>query len=190
MLILNKDLDYYETKISSFIWEFKIEDNILYNLDLIFDLIEKHNNSSKKYCKPISILAVSVIEALMVDLVWRLNSSTNHFPDKRFVLMNKQKIKQSLKKQINKKSGKRLRNFGFLDLIDFFDDFKLLGNKKDNYDFLRSVSKFRNRLHIKNYYNNFEKDESKVFTEPRTQRILDSIVKIVDYFETNYSRPW
>lgn len=75
-------------------------------------------------------------------------------------------------------------------LFTLFEDFKLIGNKKEDYEFLRRIAHFRNRVHIKNYFDNFEKDESRVFTELRTQKILNSIIKIIGYFGDNYSRPW
>jgi len=49
---------------------------------------------------------------------------------------------------------------------------------------------FRNRIHIKNYFNNFEKDESNTFSESRVQKTIKAMVWFFGYFQTYYPRPW
>jgi hypothetical protein len=195
MLTINQTQEDLIKKMNSFIWEFKIGDNIEYNLDIIFNLI-KNDNNIFNYKKPISILCISVIEAIFVDLLHRLDMGTNHFPKK--LTKNKSEIKKELDKekrvyQISfldeTYQGKKLRNFGYKDLINFLKKFSILGSTDEVYTILQKMGHFRNRVHIKNYFNNFEKDESVVFSEKRTQKIINCMVWIFNYFEENYSRP-
>ena len=53
-----------------------------------------------------------------------------------------------------------------------------------------SLSRFRNRVHILNYFGNFEKDETRVFSTYRTQETLDVMIWMIKYFNKNYARPW
>lgn len=79
----------------TFNWTYKIGDNIRYNLDLLFYLIDDHNKANdvtgyllgeneksidKSYTKPIAVISVSVIEAVLVDFLERLDQATNEFP--------------------------------------------------------------------------------------------------------------
>lgn len=183
--------------LSSFIWEFKIGDNIIYNLDIVFSLIKSYNDNENNYKKPISILCVSVIEAILVDFLERLDSATNHFPSN--LASQKVKIKERLSKEKIKYNvtfldevyqSNKLRNFGFQELVKFCEEFSLLGNSSDRYTNLKEIGKFRNRVHIKNYFNNFERDESKTFSEIRTQKTIDYMVDIFYFFNYEYSRPY
>jgi len=183
--------------LNSFIWTFKIGDNILYNLDVIFQLVDDHNTlEERNYAKPISILCVSVIEAVLVDFLERLDSATDHFPTK---LDSK---KTDIKKQLEGEKRnfetthegkvykyKRLKNFGYKELIEFYGEFNILGSKPDIYEDLQYLGRFRNRVHIRNYFGNFERNESRTFSEERTQRTIDYMEDIFKYINKNYPRP-
>lgn len=195
MLTIGSTQENLIESIDSFIWEFKIGDNIKYNLNIIYNLIEDYNKNRFNYKKPISILCVSVIEAILVDFLARLDMGTNHFPkklnDARF------EIKSKLSKEKKEFPGifldkvyqyRKLRNFKYKDLIDFFEEFSILGPSIKTYKNLQKIGHFRNRVHINNYFGNFERDESKVFSEKRTQLTIDYMVKMFRYFKENYSR--
>ena len=68
MIEISKTKEQLKQELGSFIWDFKISDNIEYNLDALFNLIED-NNQDRDYKKPISFMAVSVIEAIMIDFL-------------------------------------------------------------------------------------------------------------------------
>ncbi|HEY4519612.1 MAG TPA: hypothetical protein VJH33_01060 [Candidatus Paceibacterota bacterium] len=183
--------------LNSFCWTFKIGDNILYNLDLIFQLVDDHNKlAGRKYAKPISILCVSVIEGALVDFLERLDSATRHFPSK---LDSK---KKDIKKELEGKKNdfeiiykgkvykyKRLKNFGYKELIKFYEDFKILGSRSADYQILQELGRFRNRVHIQNYFRNFEQNESCTFSENRSQRAIDYMESVFKYLSKNYPRP-
>jgi hypothetical protein len=184
--------------VGSFIWTYKIGDNISYNLDILFQLINDHNNAAadRNYGKPISILGVSIIEAVLVDLLERLDRATNHFP----AHLNAQRhdIKAELQGQQKEfittyqgKSykGKRLKNFGYVELIAFCEKFHLLGADANLYTQLQDLGRFRNRVHIRNYFGNFERNESRTFSEKRTQNTLEYMQVVVAYLHEHYERP-
>lgn len=205
MLEISRTKEELKQKMNLFIWDFKIFDNIEYNLDILFDLIEDYNLSCKNldvptrnYKKPISLITISIIEGIMVDFLYRLYLSTNHFPDKLKDQENiiKSKLAQETKKSKYVDSKNReywiqsLKNFNFITMIEFYEELKLLGDIKKNYEFLTKLVHFRNRIHIKNYFNNFEKNESVTFSEIRVQKTLKAMVWFFEYFEKNYPRPW
>ena len=132
----------------------------------------------------------------MVDFISRLHMATNHFPSS--LQSKKAEIKTRLRKETTVRQvifeGKEhqytsLRNFGFKELIKIHEDYLLIGSKKETYDYLRQASHFRNRVHISNYFGNFERDESRVFSETRTQRTIDYMVALIKHFESKYPRP-
>ncbi len=183
-------------KMNNFIWDFKMGDNILYNLEVIYGLINDHSKS-KKYCKPISILAVSIAEAILVDFLYRLYEVTDHFPK------NLKGIEQRIKEELRRETKifevvfedkilkhRRLKNFGYSEIAKIIEKYRLIGPDNEKYEFLEKIGKFRNRIHINNYFGNYEKDESKVFSEIRTQKIIDFMLWLFDCFHLNYSRPW
>lgn len=197
MLILKKH-DELKRSLDIFVWEFKIGDNILYNLGVISNLVDDYNNLIKDYKKPISVLVASIIEAVMVDFIYRLYNSTKHFPQ------NLESIKEDIKLRLSGETikfkyksidGKELfypvlKNFNFASVVDVYREFKLFGDNENIYNRLEDLAHFRNRLHILNYYNNFEKDEKDVFSEARVQRTINIMEWMFTHFEKEYSRPW
>jgi len=184
-------------QVAKFIWEFKIGDNIKYNHQILSCLIEK--NESGLLNKPIAVTAISIIEAVLIDLVARLWDATDHFPE-GINHETKKLIKEELDKKTSKKkrtdsegntlSYRKLRNLSYREVVAFYSEFKLLGSNETLYESLDKMGHFRNRVHIKNYHGNFQRDERLVFTNERTKVVIKIMESIVDYFETNYSRPW
>ncbi len=197
MLKINLSKEQLNEYLNSFIWTFKIGDNIRYNIDVIFKLIDDHNKLGEcKYAKPISILCVSVIEAILVDFLERLDSATRHFPSKldakRTDIKNDLDTKKSDFQTIYKGQiyqYKRLQNFGYKELILFYKKFSILGSSSESYEALQNLGRFRNRVHIRNYFGNFERDEFRTFSESRAQRTIDSMEDIIKYFDKKYTRP-
>ena len=187
-----------EKRMNTFIWTYKIGDNILYNLEVIFQLAGDHNVSIKgqNYAKPISVLCISVIEAILVDFLERLDKATNHFPKK--LAVKRAEIKKELHNQQQNAQTvyegkvykyKRLKNFGFKDLVEFCEKFDILGPHSATYNALQDLGRFRNRVHIRNYFGNFEKDESQTFSEKRTQQAINYMIAVFIYIGKNYPRP-
>jgi len=197
MLKLSSSKEDLQECLNSFIWTFKIGDNVVYNLDVIFQLVDDHNAlKAKSYAKPISILCISVVEATLVDFLERLDSATRHFPSK--LNSKRMAIKEQLAREKNDYQTlyegkvykyKRLKNFGYKELIDFYEKFNLLGSKASVYETLQNLGRFRNRVHIRNYFGNFERNESRAFSEARTQNAIDCMTDIFKYLGENHPRP-
>lgn len=198
MLVIERTKKQLKEDMNSFIWDFKISDNISYNLNVLFELVDDYNNLAKNYKKPISIIAASIVEAIMIDLLYRLFHGTNHFPDSLKCRMDeiKSRIKEETKEtKIVGIDGKIyycsiLKNFNFAPMIGLYKELKLIGDRDSYYDTLLKLAYFRNRVHINNYFNNFEKDEKITFSEKRTQSTLHIMAWFFTYFRMNYSRPW
>jgi len=66
---------------SGFIGEFKTGDNIIYNLSCLRVLYSAQNSASSSesqlFSKPITIKMVSIIEALLHDLFYRITNHTS-----------------------------------------------------------------------------------------------------------------
>lgn len=197
MLRIGASQEQLGKRLGMFVWTFKIGDNILYNLDVIFKLVKDHNRKDgHSYTKPISILCVSVIEAVLVDFLERLDQGTSHFPDKLNAVRVevKNELEKEKKYDLSVFNGqayknKKLRNFGYKELIEFYKKFRLIGLKDSNYQILQRLGHFRNRVHIRNYFENFERDEVRVFSEARTQETINIMEEILRYFSEKYARP-
>lgn len=202
MLTLSKEQ--IKEKLNKFVWGFKVGDNITYNLDILFNLYKLRENLSTKdkdlLNKPIVISLISIIEAIFFDWICLLDGATNHFPKS---LSNKQKeIKTKLKSERQKFKYKipeteeiidcyRIRNYKFSEIIDFIKEFELFGKKDDKiYANLAEANFLRNRIHIFNWFQNFETDELKVFTEKRLNYVETLLEEILEKMVNNYPRPW
>lgn len=184
----------FRVAIDTFIWNFNIGKNIEYNFLILTSLIKDDN---ELYNKPISIISVSIIEAILVDFIERLDVSTRHFPET--LKLEEIKIKDSLAK--HKKDFetvfldevsiyKKLKNFRYQDLVEICREHDLLGTDPTVYKNLQKMGWYRNRVHIKNYLNNFEKTESRTYSHRRTQQTIDYLDRLTNFMSKNYSRPW
>ena len=95
-----------EHDLSVFIWTFKHADNITYNFNILENLYlsKGKSNNSELFNKPITIIIVSIIECILVDLLDRVNTATNHLPhntDKNKMLNLKNDLQSNYKKKIN-----------------------------------------------------------------------------------------
>ena len=189
-------------KVDNFIWNYKVGDNIKHNIEDIIILYEYKNNSSsvrngKIFNKYISIIYVSLIEAMLYDFVVRLSEATTEFP-KDIQYEKKLNIKNYLSKQkVSYKSNNReratllrVRNYSLAQIIKFLQDFELLEKANHNvYLDLNKIAIFRNRIHIYNWYGNFEKDERNLYTDTRLLSVEKYFLYVLNTLESRYSRP-
>ena len=64
----------------TFMWSFKKGDNIVFNLEIIWQLYEakkKAGSSGQLYNKPIMLLYAAVIECVLDDFTWRVRGRVN-----------------------------------------------------------------------------------------------------------------
>ena len=193
------------TMLASFVWDFKVGDNIAHNFKTLYFLYKKKDESSddQKYLlnKPIIVTIVSIIEGIFYDLICRIDLATNHFPD-NIDALKREKIKQRIAREKEwfprkdfltgeDEKYRRIKNYKISELIRIFSEYELLGTGGDViYRHLEEASYLRNRIHIFNWFGNFEIDEDKVFNENRLQKIENLLVEILDIMQEKYQRPF
>lgn len=200
--MLSLDQKEIGVKIDTFNWNFKVGDNIRHNLEEVFYLYKLKNencsNTKEKQFlnKHISITLVGIIEAILYDFVVRLNDATNHFPliidnKKRFDIkkyISEQKVLYEYKK--TKMKMLRVKNYSLSQILKLLHKFELLEPKNSPvYNTLEQATYFRNRIHIYNWFNNFEIDEKYVFTDKRIEILEKLVIYILTTMEAKYSRP-
>jgi len=185
-----------------FIWNFKHGDNIDYNFSVLQSLYNAQQNSPQKGLlrKPITIQIVSIIEAILIDFLVRLDQATTHLPSG--VSPTKiEKIKEEIEKDKKKVSiedpelGKRIlykrRLYQFNHLVKIFEKYELFGPKGDEiYTQLNKFADMRNRVHIENYHGNLEEREQHVFTDERVKELEVVLETLWKKMVTEYKRPW
>ncbi len=160
-----------------FMGDYKISDNVDYNLriiELLYECYKKRNCTDKRLLyKPIIILLVSVIEAILYDFYRKAEKHTREgVPN----------LSDSTFKAIRKEDLKNLNNF-----ISFAENHDLLASDRNYYEgnyyeALDKCRKLRNRIHIQNQKNNFESKERKVFSEERkvqAEKVLEYLVIVM-----------
>jgi hypothetical protein len=192
-------------KMAKFIWSYKVGDNIAHNFQILFFLYQKKDESEDEQKpllnKPIIVTLVSLIEGIFYDFVCRLDGATNHFPE-TIKPKTRDLIKQRIendKQWFSRKDFskgevsryKRIKNYKLSELIAIFSEFELLGEKENTiYKHLEGMSYLRNRIHIFNWFGNFEIDEERVFSEIRLKKSEEVLGEILQVMEEKYARPF
>ncbi|MCK9438786.1 hypothetical protein M0Q39_01765 [Patescibacteria group bacterium] len=189
--------------LSEFIWNFNIGGNIIYNFKILFLLYEAKKNGLEEdamcYNKPITIFLVSIIEAILIDLLIRLDNATNDLPEclaSDDVLKIKSKIGKDKrqKERIDVLTGEAqkyyaMKRYDFKEIIDYCRKFNLLFSENGNiYKYLDNFAWLRNRIHIENYHKNFEPNEEAVFTGDRLEIMEKTINYILSVMANRYGR--
>jgi hypothetical protein len=156
---------------SCFMWNFKLGDNINHNLDvikLLYNYFEGADADRRRLlCKPIILILVSIIEAILHDFHDRIqNTKREHIANVTKAVANYVRGKKidELEKYIA--SAKKHKFFGLEDT--------------NFYDRLQELRKIRNRIHIQNISNPLETDERGAFNEKRkkiAERVLEKTMK-------------
>jgi len=188
-------------KLNSLYWNFEVGDNTNHNLKELFYLykvkIEYSSTTEEKRFlnKHISLCLMSILEVVLYDFIVRLDEATNHFPktiDEN--LRNKIKgyiAKKKIPHDVNPKQS-RVYNYSFNQIVSIFREFNLLDTDVPRnysiYNVLETANKFRNRIHIYNWYNNFETNEEYVFTDKRLAILEKITVEVINTMEQKYQR--
>jgi hypothetical protein len=144
---------------SHFIGNFKDGDNICYNLEVLNKLYEAYylaNEKSPYLRKPITVFIVSILEASLDDLFYKIRGYTREgVPSLDNDIINKVRL--------NKSSYRKFApQIKFSRTHDFFD-----AKDTNFYAVLDELRKLRNRMHIQNNYRATPHSENLVFTEKR-----------------------
>ncbi len=155
----------------NFLAIFKIGDNINHNLiilKLLYDFYKKGNDIQKNLlCKPIIILLVSIIEAILYDFHVRIVNNT------------REGVKNLAESVINYIRGKQLEDLEkYISSAKKHDLFDV--NDTIFYERMDNLRKLRNRIHIQNKKGDFEPDELQAFNEKRkilAEKVLEKTLK-------------
>ena len=179
---------------SNFIGNFKIGDNINYNLRVVALLYKYFNQASEHekhlLCKPIILILISIIEAVLHDFHTRIRT---------FTLEGVTSLARDVISYVRGKSIDELGKYiASAKKHDFFDT-----HDTEFYDLLDQLRRLRNRIHIQNTENNFEPNEHDAFTEKRkilAERVLEKILRTmsekhsrnidVSIYVDNFELPW
>lgn len=165
---------------SNFIGEFKLGDNINYNLRTLTLLYQQYsitNLPDKRFLiKPIVIINTSIIEAVLCDFL--------EIKIKTFTIEGVCGISQEI---LNYLRSKKIDKFELYitqsKKHNFFDLNSLVF-----YDKLQDLRKIRNRIHIQNTKKHLPLDEYDVFTEQvkeLSEKVLEKVMKTMN---KKYSR--
>jgi hypothetical protein len=168
-------------KVSScFILNFKLGDNINHNLSvlaLLYDYYNREDEDGKRLlCKPIIILLVSIIEAVLHDFHSRIR------------ILTYEGIANLSYEVIEYIRGKK---------IDELEKYIASARKHDLfgrqdgafYDLLDELWRLRNRIHIQNTKADFEPSEYNAFNEFRKRKAERALELTMKTLATKYPRP-
>ncbi|MFA4942785.1 MAG: hypothetical protein WC564_04075 [Patescibacteria group bacterium] len=149
---------------SNFIYSFKIGDNICYNFEILntlYKYFEEENDRNKLLlCKSITITVISIIEALLIDFYYRINS---------LVREGVPGFDPDMLKVVREDISKDKEFFKFEKIIKNIKEKNLFNKSESFYDALDKLRKLRNRIHIQNQKQFVEPDEALAFNHNRRE---------------------
>lgn len=165
---------------NTFIGKFKIGDNVHYNIKVLKALYSSRNElpeDQKNYLeKPITVILVSICEALIYDFIDR---------SKYFVREGVAGLSEASLDRLRKSNA-----WKFEKKIKLFKELNLLKTSDANiYIFLQNLANLRNRIHIQNEFNNFEADEIIAFNTQRRIEAEKMVELLMSKLSEHYPRP-
>lgn len=164
---------------SNFIGTFKIGDNIHYNLRvlvILYQQFEAGDNETKRLlCKPISVLIISIIEAVLYDFYLRCRMFT------------REGVATLAESALH--YFRTLEKDEFYTAIESAKNHKLFGATEDFYAQLHELRKLRNRVHIQNKKNDLERDDRNAFTIDRKNKSEGALEAVMKILSRDHPRP-
>jgi hypothetical protein len=165
---------------SSFIGNFKLGDNICFNLSILktlYDYRAAGNPVQRRHLqKPIIVMNVSIIEAVLYDL---------HVRVKTFTSEGVANLKAAVIEYIRgKKIDELERYIASAKKHDLFDQ-----GDSGFYEALNDLRKLRNRVHIQNTKKHFEPDDVTAFSEARLTLSEQALEHVMRTMARKYPRP-
>ncbi len=195
------DLKKVKDELFAFIWNFKHGDNIMYNFEILSALYKASDNTTNRNIlnKPITITIVSIVEAILIDFLARIDQATHHLPggvdretlEKIKVEIEKKKKPETVEDKLGERIYLRRKMYHYNEIIKILKKYEFFGKKDDViYEQLTRFGEMRNRVHIENYYQNFEEREHRVFTSQRLNKLEGVLSILWKKMLTDYKRPW
>ena len=142
---------------SGFIGNFKLGDNIVYNLEIInhlYSLYEKDSTKGKSLLrKPLIALISGVCEAILYDKFYKVKFFT------------REGVKRISDEVLTSLRNKKISKFNFYIVHSQKNSLLDSSYAPDVYDLLHHARKLRNRMHIQNVNRLLPLDEREGFTE-------------------------
>lgn len=165
---------------SSFIGNFKLGDNINFNLSAAAALYAvRHSTTNgthaRALCKPICVTLISIIEALLHDLHRRVQVFTRE---------GVKSIASGILAYIRAKQLDKMDH-----LIGSARKHNLLHAEANFYTELDELRQVRNRVHIQNSPPRLEPDEYQVFTPTMVVRAEIALERVMRALAEHYARP-
>jgi len=178
---------------ANFIGDFKTGDNINYNFRLLAILYRHYEaaeeDEKRLLCKPIIIILVSIIEAVLHDFHMRIRVFT------------REGVKNLADSVISYVQGKELDELAkYIASAKKHDLFEAADVRF--YDDLTELRKLRNRIHIQNAQSLRPADEEEAFSEAKmtlSERALEKVLKTmtskyargrVSQYVSDFKCPW
>jgi len=167
---------------ATFFSDFRIYKNVKYNLNVLDELYAAYNQEDyyrKLFLlKPIIVIEVSIIEALLYDFLLRVRRNIREGVDG---------LDEDIMTMI-RTSDYNLSQFGALIAIAEKND---LFNERDSkfYSRLIELSHLRNRVHIQNIHKNEPLAEMEAFTDRRKISAERCLEKVAFTLSSKYPRP-
>lgn len=163
---------------SSFMSDFKLCDNIIFNLSIMKSLRALRENDTQKsvlFRKPIILLNVAMIEAILYDFHRRIKWNTREGVSGLSTMV------------IDYIRGKHIDKLETLIASskkhDLFDE-----AGSSFYDDLEELRRIRNRMHIQNEKRHFENDDRIAFSELRLRKSEKVLEYVMQSLEAKYPR--
>jgi hypothetical protein len=149
------DLAKVNDELFQFVWNFRHGDNIIYNFEVLAALYSARDSSDQKqiFNKPITIAMVSIVEAILIDFLIRIDQATNHLPGNvDGETLDKIKAEIESKKQpvkvkddiLGEQIILRKRMYNYSQIVGVLQKYELFGSKDDGiYERLRLYRRHR-----------------------------------------------
>jgi hypothetical protein len=162
---------------STYIAVFKVGDNMVYNANILCNMVEKNENGC--FNKPILMQVASLIEAGLAEVIFR----ARHF-NREGVPNVSEEDRRAI---ADKKKVDKLNT-----IIDVMKKYKVIDGLGDGiYEELHRLRKYRNKIHIQDdvAIDGVSRDERSAFTTGLTSWSVDLCRRVLVFLSTDLARP-
>jgi len=160
----------------NFVGSFKVGDNLVFNSNLLCNLVDA--NADGSFNKPIVLQVGAMLEACLSQIIYRAqNYNREGVPN----------ISETDRQEIE---GKKVDKFAAV--IDVLKKYRVLDAlRMDIYDELHRLRKFRNKIHIQDNVSipSAPRDECDLFDKDVCSWALSLNAEVIKFLSQNLSRP-
>ena len=160
----------------NFVASFKVGDNLVYNTQILCDLVQANDHG--RFNKLILIQIAAILEASLSEIISRAQN---------FNLEGVPNISAEDQAEIRQRTVDK-----FYHVINILRKYEVLeGARRTIYDDLHTLRKFRNKIHIQEdlRIEDVSRDEDQIFTSVRTRWAMDLNLEVLEYLSCRLARP-